>query len=34
MDHVGGDVARELGRFGPASGMAPVVEAWPSGGRS
>ncbi len=29
MDHVGGDVARELGRFGPASGMAPVVEAWP-----
>ncbi len=30
MDRVGGDVARELGRFGPASGMAPVVEAWPS----
>lgn len=30
MDHVGGDVARELRRFGPASGMAPVVEAWPS----
>ncbi len=29
MDHVGGDVARELRRFGPASGMAPVVEAWP-----
>jgi hypothetical protein len=28
MDRVGGDVARELGRFGPASGMAPVVEAW------
>ena len=23
MDRVGGDVARELGRFGPASGMAP-----------
>jgi hypothetical protein len=30
MDRVGGDIARELGRFGPASGMAPVVEAWPS----
>jgi len=30
MDHVGGDVARELRRFGPASGMAPVVEAWRS----
>ena len=29
MDHVGSAVARELGRFGPASGMAPVVEAWP-----
>ena len=29
MDRVGGDVERELGRFGPASGMAPVVEAWP-----
>jgi hypothetical protein len=30
MDRVGGDVKRELGRFGPASGMAPVVEAWPT----
>ena len=29
MDHLGGQVARELGRFGPASGMAPIVEAWP-----
>jgi hypothetical protein len=29
MDRVGGDVARELRRFGPASGMAPLVEAWP-----
>jgi hypothetical protein len=29
MDRVGGEVARELGRFGPASGMAPVVGAWP-----
>jgi Dna[CI] antecedent DciA-like protein len=30
MDQVGGQVARELGRFGPASGMAPLVDAWPS----
>jgi hypothetical protein len=29
MDRVGADVERELGRFGPASGMAPLVEAWP-----
>ena len=29
MERVGGAVERELGRFGPASGMAPVVEAWP-----
>ncbi len=29
MDRVGDEVARELGRFGPASGMAPLVEAWP-----
>jgi hypothetical protein len=29
MDRVGGDVKRELGRFGPASEMAPLVEAWP-----
>jgi predicted nucleic acid-binding Zn ribbon protein len=29
MDRVGDAVGRELGRFGPASGMAPVVEAWP-----
>jgi Dna[CI] antecedent, DciA len=29
MDRVGDDVARELGRFGPAVGMARVVEAWP-----
>jgi hypothetical protein len=28
MDRVGGDIARELGRFGPASGMLPIVEAW------
>jgi hypothetical protein len=30
MERVGGDVKRELGRFGPASGMAPLVEAWPA----
>ena len=29
MDRVGADVERELGRFGPASGMAPLVEVWP-----
>jgi hypothetical protein len=29
MDRVARAVAHELGRFGPASGMAPVVEAWP-----
>jgi Dna[CI] antecedent, DciA len=29
MEQVGDAVARELGRFGPASGMAPLVEAWP-----
>ena len=27
---VGDAVRRELGRFGPAAGMAPVVEAWPA----
>ena len=29
MKRVGHDVERELGRFGPASGMAPIVGAWP-----
>jgi hypothetical protein len=29
MDRVGNEIARELRRFGPASGMAPLVEAWP-----
>lgn len=29
MDRVGNAVARELARFGPTSGMAPLVEAWP-----
>jgi hypothetical protein len=28
MDRVGNEVARELGRFGPASGLAPIVDAW------
>jgi len=30
MDRVGASVGRELGRFGPAAGMAPIVEAWPA----
>lgn len=30
MDLVGQAVRRELGRFGPAAGMAPLVEAWPA----
>jgi hypothetical protein len=29
MDRIGGDVRRELGRFGPAAGMAELIEAWP-----
>ena len=29
MKRVGHDVERELGRFGPASGMAPIVGIWP-----
>jgi hypothetical protein len=29
MDRIREAVSRELGRFGPASGMAPLVEAWP-----
>jgi len=28
MERVGEGVARQLRRFGPASGMAPVVEQW------
>jgi hypothetical protein len=28
MERIGGDVRRELGRFGPAAGMAEVVETW------
>jgi hypothetical protein len=30
MERVGNEVARELGRFGPAVGMARLVEAWPA----
>jgi hypothetical protein len=30
MEPVGDSVKRELRRFGPAAGMAPVVEAWPA----
>jgi Dna[CI] antecedent, DciA len=30
MERVGDAVSRELGRFGPAAGMAPIVEAWPT----
>jgi hypothetical protein len=29
MKRVGHDVERELRRFGPASGMAPIVGVWP-----
>ena len=30
MKHLGGEVKRELGRFGPQSGIADIVEAWPA----
>jgi hypothetical protein len=30
MEHLGHAIGRELGRFGPAAGMAPIVEAWPA----
>lgn len=30
MERVGDTVGRELGRFGPAVGMAPLVEGWPA----
>jgi hypothetical protein len=29
MERIGDEVRRELGRFGPAAGMAEVVESWP-----
>lgn len=28
MERVGSEIARELGRFGPASGLAPLLEIW------
>jgi hypothetical protein len=30
MERVGDAVGRELGRFGPTAGMAPLVDAWPA----
>jgi hypothetical protein len=30
MEHLGKSVGGELSRFGPAAGMAPVVELWPA----
>jgi sugar phosphate isomerase/epimerase len=30
VKHLGGEVKRELGRFGPQSGIAELVEAWPA----
>ena len=30
IDRVGDAVSRELARFGPAVGMAPLVEVWPA----
>jgi hypothetical protein len=30
LEPIGADVRRQLGRFGPAAGMAEVVAAWPS----
>jgi hypothetical protein len=30
IERIGNDIARELHRFGPASGLAPLVEAWPA----
>jgi Dna[CI] antecedent, DciA len=30
MERVRDAIRRELGRFGPAEGMSPLVEAWPS----
>lgn len=29
MERIGGEVSRELSRFGPAAGMAEIVSAWP-----
>jgi sugar phosphate isomerase/epimerase len=30
VKHLGGEVKRELGRFGPQSGIADLAEAWPA----
>jgi hypothetical protein len=30
VKHLGDDVKRELSRFGPAAGLADLVEAWPA----
>ncbi len=30
MERVGADVARELARFGTATALAPIIEAWPA----
>ncbi len=30
IERIGRDVERELGRFGPVSGMAEIVTAWPA----
>jgi hypothetical protein len=30
LGHIGREVRRELGRFGPAAGMAELVAAWPA----
>ena len=30
IERLDGEIRRELGRFGPAAGMAPIVEAWPA----
>lgn len=30
MQRIGGEVRRELARFGPAAGMAELVDAWPA----
>jgi hypothetical protein len=29
LGHIGGEIRRELGRFGPAAGMAELVAVWP-----
>ncbi len=29
MEHLGEEIRRELGRFGPQGGMPELVEVWP-----